>query len=159
MQGTCDVGVYSTPMSQQPTCPRMNTDSIIGTASLAMTAKSYEVKTVDALINYYHMTLGSPTINEWINCINKFWIKPWYGLTADRVRKYCTKKEQTAFGNHRMISKNVKSPNNNYLYDESYMILVHSSSGMTILKLHHYGYAWSMPIDIRTRPQVYYGIL
>jgi hypothetical protein len=109
MEGTRDGGVYSTSMSQQPSPPSMNTESYTGTASLATTAQTYEVKTVDALINYYHMTLGSPTINEWINCINKSWFKSWHGLTADRVRKYCTKKEQTTFGNQRMVSKNVKS--------------------------------------------------
>ena len=108
MEGTRDGGVYSTSMSQQPSLPSMNTDSNTGTASLATTAQSYKVKTVDALINYYHMTLGSPTINEWINCINKSWFKSWHGLTADRVRKYCTRKEQTTFGNQRMVSKNVK---------------------------------------------------
>jgi len=109
MEGTRDSGVYSTPMSQHASIPIVTTTAGVGTASLATTAKSYEVKTVEALINYYHMTLGSPPITEWINCINKFWFKSWHGLTADRVRKYCTKKEQTTLGNQRMVKKNVNS--------------------------------------------------
>jgi hypothetical protein len=110
MEGRHDGGVYSTPMSQPATLPRVPTGSISGTASLATNdTKAYEVKTVDALINYYHMTLGSPSISEWINCINKSWFKSWHGLSADRVRKFCTKKEQTTLGNQRMISKSNKT--------------------------------------------------
>jgi hypothetical protein len=169
MEGTRDGGVYSTPMSQQPPRPRMNTDLILDTASLATTAKSYEVKTVDALIDYYHMTLGSPTINEWINCINKSWFKSWPGLTADRVRKYCTKKEQTTFGNQRMISKNVKSTHSidpivtkqglslrRKLHDIGTFIIGHDDLKNLI--------AMDMPgqyplTSARGRPQVYNGIL
>jgi hypothetical protein len=96
MEGQRDGGVYSTPMSQPATLPRVPTGSISGTASLATNAtKAYELKIMDALINYYHMTLGSPPISEWINCINKSWFKSWIGLSADRVRKFCNKKEQT----------------------------------------------------------------
>jgi hypothetical protein len=58
MEGTRDGGVYSTSMSQQPSLPSTIAVSTTGTASLATTAQSYEVKTVDALINYYHMTLN-----------------------------------------------------------------------------------------------------
>jgi hypothetical protein len=110
MEGQRNGGIYSTPMSQPATLPRVPTGSISGTASLATNAtKAYEVKTVDALINYYHMTLGSPPISKWINCINKSWFKSWHGLSADRVRKFCTKKEQTTLGNQRMISKSIKT--------------------------------------------------
>jgi hypothetical protein len=110
MEGQCNGGVYSTPMSQPATLPRVPTGSISGTASLATNAtKVYKVKTVDALINCYHMTLGSPPISEWINCNNKSWFKSWHGLSADRVRKFCTKKEQTTVGNQQMISKSIKT--------------------------------------------------
>jgi hypothetical protein len=110
MEGWRDGGVYSTPMSQPAKLPRVTTVSISGTASLATDAtKAYKVKTVDALINYYHVTLGSPPISKWINCINKSWFKSWHGLSADRVRKFCTKKKQTTLGNQRMISKSIKT--------------------------------------------------
>jgi hypothetical protein len=110
MEGRRNGGVYSTPMSQPATLPRVTTASISGTASLATNAtEEYEVKTVDALINYYHMILGSPPISEWINCINKSWFRLWHRFSADHVQKFCTKKEQTTLGNQRMISKSFKT--------------------------------------------------
>jgi hypothetical protein len=78
-------------------------------AGMATAASAYEVQTVAALINFFHMALGSPAIPEWINCINKNWFKSWPGLNADRVRKHCNKKEQTTLGNQKMIKKNVRT--------------------------------------------------
>ncbi|MGK3736838.1 MAG: hypothetical protein ACI90V_003681 [Bacillariaceae sp.] len=45
-----------------------------GTAGMATAASAYEVQTVAALINFFHMSLGSPSIPEWINSINKNWL-------------------------------------------------------------------------------------
>jgi hypothetical protein len=42
-----------------------------GTAGMATAASAYEVQTVAALINFFHMSLGSPSIPEWINSINR----------------------------------------------------------------------------------------
>ncbi|OEU20461.1 hypothetical protein FRACYDRAFT_181335 [Fragilariopsis cylindrus CCMP1102] len=91
---------------------RVNQINPIGnTAGMATAASAYEVQTVAALTNFFHMTLGSPSIPEWINCINNNWFKSWPGLSADRVRKHCTKKEQTTLGNQKMIKKNVRTSN------------------------------------------------
>jgi hypothetical protein len=69
------------------------------------------VQTVAALTNFFHMSLGSPTISEWIDCINKNWFKSWPGLSADRVRKHCDKKEKTTLGNQKMVKKNIRTSN------------------------------------------------
>jgi hypothetical protein len=53
------------------------------------------------------MTLCLPNTNEWIECINKNWFRSFPGFTATRVRKHCTKKEETTLGNQKMVSKNI----------------------------------------------------
>ena len=44
------------------------------------------IKTVPALINWYHTCLGSPVIKTWIKGINLHWFQSWPGLSAQRVR-------------------------------------------------------------------------
>ena len=105
-------GVAETTKYALPRVPcNSNPVPIGGTAGMATAASAYEVQTVAALINFFHMSLGSPSIPEWINCINKNWFKSWPGLNADRVRKHCDKKEQTTLGNQKMIKKNVRTSN------------------------------------------------
>ena len=114
MEGQRQNGLYSVPIhdTDTHTLPRVNCTNPIGdTAGMATAASAYEVQTVAALVNFFHMSLGSPSILEWINCINKNWFKSWPGLSADRVRSYCNKKEQTTLGNQKMIKKNVRTSN------------------------------------------------
>lgn len=95
------------PICTVPSVAPKVIESTITTSGYA--ASAYEVQTVSALINFYHMSLCSPNINEWIECINKNWFRSFPGLTAARVRKHCTKKQQTTLGNQKMISKNVRT--------------------------------------------------
>ena len=76
------------------------------------------IRTVPALIDYYHVTLGAPPIVTWLEAINKGWFQSWPGLTAARVRKYCSAKPQTSYGHMRLIKQHVQStkptqPNDN----------------------------------------------
>jgi hypothetical protein len=119
MKGHRTDGLYHVPIHDSATAttthtlPRVNCNRkpvpSPCTAGMATAASAYEVQTVVALINFFHMSLGSPSIPEWINCINKNWFKTWPGLNADRVRKHCDKKEQTTLGNQKMIKKNVRT--------------------------------------------------
>ena len=47
---------------------------------------AYTIKTVPALINFYHISLGAPPISTWIKAINLGWFTSWPALTADRVQ-------------------------------------------------------------------------
>ena len=118
MEGHRTHGLYHVPIHdtadkmhalQRVHCP--TPIPLNGIAGMATAASAYEVQTVAALVNFFHMSLGSPSIPEWINCINKNWFKSWPGLSADRVRSYCNKKEQTTLGNQKMIKKNVRTSN------------------------------------------------
>ena len=115
MQGQRTDGLYHVPIHDSApdafprVTPNHNPVPSTCTAGMATAASAYEVQTVAALINFFHMSLGSPSIPEWINCINKNWFKSWPGLTADRVRKHCDKKEQTTLGNQKMVRKNVRT--------------------------------------------------
>ena len=44
--------------------------------------KSLTIRTVPALINFYHMTLGAPPISTWITGIDKGWFTSFPGLTS-----------------------------------------------------------------------------
>ena len=70
---------------------------------------AYTIKAVPDLINYYHATLGYPPVNSWINQINLGFFNDWPGLTADRVRRHCTKKLNTYYGYQKLHSKNTQS--------------------------------------------------
>lgn len=72
-------------------------------------ANAMTIRTVPALINYYHMTLGAPPIKSWLNAINKGWFVSWPGLTAASVRKYCSDKPQTTYGHMQLQRQGVDS--------------------------------------------------
>ena len=80
------------------------TNNTIGQAKSA-----YTIKTVPALINFYHITLGAPLIDTWLKGIRKEWFSSWPALTVERVRQYCTKKPQTPYGHQQMIRQGIKS--------------------------------------------------
>ena len=71
------------------------------------TAHGLAISTILVLINFYHMTLGKPHVSSWINGINTGWFDTWPGLTAKRVRKYCTKKLETAHGHLHLIRQHI----------------------------------------------------
>jgi hypothetical protein len=101
--------VIKSPLCTVPSVAPKVIESTMTTSGYA--ASAYEVQTFSALINFYHMTLCSPNINEWIEYINKNWFRSFPGLTAAKVRKHCTKKQQTTLGNQKMIIKNVGTSN------------------------------------------------
>ena len=70
-------------------------------------ANSVTIRTVPALINYYHMTLGAPPISTWLNAIDKGWFTSFPGLTSSRVRQYCTNKIETAKGHLKLQRQHV----------------------------------------------------
>ena len=48
-------------------------------------ANSITIRTVPALINYYHMTMGAPPITSWIKAIDNGWFTSFPGLTSTQV--------------------------------------------------------------------------
>merc|ERR1711884_164733 len=72
-------------------------------------ANSVTIRTVPMLINFYHMTLGAPSINTWLNAIDKGWFTSFPGLTSQRVRQYCTNKMETAKGHLKLQRQHVQS--------------------------------------------------
>ena len=68
---------------------------------------AYTIKTVPALINFYHISLGAPPISTWIKAINLGWFTSWPALTADRVREHCSKKPETAMGHQHTIRQGI----------------------------------------------------
>jgi hypothetical protein len=97
--------IKSTPDCKVTSVTPSNICNVSPVISSGIAISAYEVQTVSALINFYHMTLCSPNIYEWIECINKNWFRSFPGLTATRVRKHCTKKEQTTLGNQKWLAK------------------------------------------------------
>jgi hypothetical protein len=97
--------IKSTPDCKVTAVTPSNVCNVSPVISSGIAASVYEVQTVSALINFYHMTLCSPNINEWIKFINKNWFRSFPGLTATRVRKHYTKKEQTTLGNQKWLAK------------------------------------------------------
>ena len=67
------------------------------------------MRTIPALINYYHMTMGAPPINTWIKGIDNGWFTSFPGLTSARVRQYCTNKVETAKGHLKLQRQHVQS--------------------------------------------------
>ena len=70
---------------------------------------TYEVKSFRSLINFYHKTWCYLPTLIWIDAINKGYFVGWPGLTADRVRKFCKQKEETAKGHMRQLLSNIRS--------------------------------------------------
>jgi len=55
--------------------------------------------------------MGAPPISTWIKCIDKGWFTSFPGLTSERVRMYCNKKEETAKGHLKLQRQHVQSTN------------------------------------------------
>ena len=72
-------------------------------------ANSVTIRTVPALINYYHMTMGAPPITTWIKAIDNGWFTSFPGLTSARVRQYCTNKLETAKGHMKLQRQHTQS--------------------------------------------------
>jgi hypothetical protein len=72
-------------------------------------ASAHTIKTVPGLINFYYYTLGTPPISTWLKGIKKGWFTSWPGLTGDRVKEYCTDKEETAHGHLQLLRQHVNS--------------------------------------------------
>ena len=70
---------------------------------------AYTIKTVPALINFYHITLGAPPIETWLKGIKNGWFTSWPALTVERVKQYCTKKTQTTIGHQQTIRQGINS--------------------------------------------------
>ena len=70
---------------------------------------TYEVKFFRSVINFYHKTCCFLPTSIWIDAINKGYFVGWPGLTADRVRKFCKQKEETAKGHMRQLPSNIRS--------------------------------------------------
>ena len=79
------------------------------TGALHRAFNAYEVQSIPDLINFYHRTCCNIPKSTWIQAINKHYFATWPGLTADRVRKYCTAKPETAMGHLKRIRSNVRS--------------------------------------------------
>ena len=61
-------------------------------------AYALTIRTVPALIGYYHFILGAPPIKPWLAGIGRGWLASWPGLAAERARKHCSKKAQATYG-------------------------------------------------------------
>ena len=72
-------------------------------------ANSLTIRTTPALINFYHLTLGAPSITTWLSAIEKGWFSSFPGLTSRRVRQYCTNKIETAKGHLKLQRQHVNS--------------------------------------------------
>jgi hypothetical protein len=72
-------------------------------------ASAHTIKTLPALINFYHYTLGAPPISTWLRGIKKGWFSSWPGLTYDRAKQHCTPKPQTAYGHLQLLRQHVNS--------------------------------------------------
>lgn len=72
-------------------------------------AHALTIRTVPALIDFYHITLGAPPISSWIKGIDNGWFTSWPGLTSARVRKYCANKPQTTYGHMQLLRQHVDS--------------------------------------------------
>ena len=70
---------------------------------------AYEVQSVKSLINFLHKTCLSLPISVWLKATQRNYLATFPGLSVKRIRKYCTKKLQTALGHMRLILSNVRS--------------------------------------------------
>jgi len=89
--------------------PRVPPTATDGLKAFGAGVHTYEVKSFRSLINFYHKTCCYLPISIWIDAINKGYFVGWPGLTADRVKKFCKPKEETAKGHMRQLSSNIRS--------------------------------------------------
>ena len=72
-------------------------------------ANVLRLRTVPALINFHHVTLGAPPVQTWLEGIRKGWFSSWPGVTAARVRKCCANKPQTSHGHTQSLRQHTQS--------------------------------------------------
>ena len=89
--------------------PRVPSGATDGLKAFGAGVHTYEVKSFRSLINFYHKTCCFLPTSIWIDATNKGYFVGWPGLTADRVRKFCTPKEETAKGHMRQLPSNIRS--------------------------------------------------
>ena len=89
--------------------PRVPLTAIHGLKAFGAGVHTYEVKSFRSLINFYHKTCCFLPTSIWIDAINKGYFVGWPGLTADRLRKFCKQKEETAKGHMRQLPSNIRS--------------------------------------------------
>ena len=90
--------------------PRVPPKATHGLKAFGAGVHTYEVKSFRSLINFYHKTCCFLPTSIWIDAINKGYFVGWPGLTADRVRKFCKPKEETAKGHMRQLPSNIEIP-------------------------------------------------
>ena len=95
------------------TTPNATKAKATATSTTFHRANSITIKTVPALINYYHMTMGAPPVNTWIKAIDNGWFTSFHGLTSKRVRQYCTNKVETAKGHLKLQRQHIQSTKHN----------------------------------------------
>ena len=89
--------------------PRLPLKYTHGLKAFGAGVHTYEVKSFRSLINFYHKTCCFLPTSIWIDAINKGYFVGLPGLTADRVKKFCTPKEETAKGHMRQLPSNIRS--------------------------------------------------
>ena len=99
-------------LNAAPATSKAMPKTTINTTTTFHRANSITIKTVPALINYYHMTMGAPPVNTWIKAIDNGWFTSFPGLSSTRVRQYCTNKIETAKGHLKLQRQHVQSTNN-----------------------------------------------
>jgi hypothetical protein len=71
---------------------------------------AYHQKTIPKLIQFLHVTAGSPPVKTWCKAIDNNFFSSWPGLTSQAVRKHLPKSEATTMGHlHNMIRKGIRS--------------------------------------------------
>ena len=88
-------------------------------------ANSITIRTIPALINFYHLTLGAPSISTWLAGIDKGWFSSFPGLTSGRVRQYCTNKLETAKGHLKLQRQHVNSTKPKQLRSHRHTVSIH----------------------------------
>ena len=88
-------------------------------------ANSLTIRTVPALINFYHLTLGAPSITTWLQAIDKGWFSNFPGLTSGRVRQYCTNKMETAKGHLKLKRQHVQSTKPKQIRSNNHTVSAH----------------------------------
>jgi hypothetical protein len=68
-----------------------------------------EKKTIEELISFLHVAVGSPTVATWGTAIDKGFFNTWPGLTSSFVRKRLPKSMATILGHVHMQRQGVRS--------------------------------------------------
>ena len=111
LEGRVDpsLDLYMAPLNDLTTALRTSKGGRALKLNIHRAANAYKIKAIPALINYYHACLGFPPIDSWAKRIQLGYFQSWPGLTAKRVRKFCTKKPQTDMGYMKMLHQGIWS--------------------------------------------------